>query len=126
MKSQNQSSHDTRSRGPGTELSASSVVTRSTIAKRASSIWTNTLTMQPKMMNQSIEKPSAAPTFGVTISSPEPTIDALMISPGPRCDAVLSQPRGGSSTAPGSLALLEEVACALELGTVGVWVTGYL
>ena len=83
MNSQNQSSHDTRRRGPGTEFSASSVVMRSTIARRASSICTNTLTMHARRMNQSIEKPSAAPTFGVTISSPDPTIAALMMRPGP-------------------------------------------
>ena len=126
MNSHIHNSHDTRRRGPGTEFSASSVVSRSTIAKRASSICTNTLTMQPRMMNHSIEKPSAAPTFGVTMSSPDPTMAALMMSPGPRCDAVASKPRGGSSRRPGCRALLDDAACVLELGTVGVWVTGYL
>ena len=127
MKSQNQSSHDTRRRGPGTEFNASSVVTRSTMAKRASSIWTNTLTMQPTMMNHNIEKPSAAPTFGVTMSSPDPTMDALMMSPGPRCDAVPSHPRGGSRSWPGCRALLlDDAAGVLELGACGVWVTRYL
>ena len=100
MNSQNQSSHDTRRRGPGTEFNASSVVTRSTMAKRASSICTNTLTMQPTMMNHNIEKPSAAPTFGVTMSSPDPTMAALMMSPGPRCDAVAtSHPRAAREAA---------------------------
>jgi hypothetical protein len=126
MKSHIHSSHDTRKRGPGTEFSASSVVSRSTIANRASSICTNTLTMQPRIMNHSIEKPRAAPTFGVTMSSPEPTIAALMMRPGPRCDAVASQPRGGSRTWPGCRALLDDVTCVLELGPVCVCVTGYL
>ena len=126
MNSHSHTSHDTRKRGPGTEFSASSVVTRSTIANRASSTCTNTLTMQPRMMNHSIEKPSAAPTFGVTMSSPEPTIAALMMRPGPRCEAVASQPRGGSITWPGWRALLDEVACVLELWATCVCVTGYL
>ena len=126
MNSQNQTSQDTRKRGPGTEFSASSVVMRSTIASRASSICTNTLTTHARMMNHSIEKPSAAPTLGVTISSPDPTMAALMMRPGPRCDAVPSQSRGGSSTLPGSRALLDEGACVLELGAICVWFTGYL
>src|SRR5687767_1742452 len=126
MNSQSQSSHDTRRRGPGIEFSASSVVMRSTIAKRASPICTNTLTMQARMTNHSIEKPSAAPTFGVTMSSPEPTMAALMMRPGPRCEAVPSHPRGGSSTSPGCRALLDEGACVLELDATGVWLTGYL
>ena len=37
------------------------------------------------MMNHSSWKPTAAPSFGVTISSPEPTMTALMIRPGPSC-----------------------------------------
>jgi hypothetical protein len=40
--------------------------------------------MQARRTNHNIEKPSAAPTFGVTISSPEPTMAALMMRPGPR------------------------------------------
>ena len=126
MNSHSHSSHETRSRGPGTVFSASSVVTRSTIASRASSICTNTLTMHARMMNHSIEKPSAAPTFGVTISSPDPTIAALMMSPGPRCDAVAIQPLGGSSSWPGCRALLDEATRVLEFGAIGVWLTGYL
>ena len=120
MKSQNQRSQDTRSRGPGTESSASRVVTRSTIASRASSICTKTFTMQAMMMNHNIEKPSAAPTFGVTISSPDPTMAALMMRPGPRCDAVRSQPRGGSATRPGCRALLDERSGVFELGATVV------
>jgi hypothetical protein len=34
-------------------------------------------------MNHSSVKPALAPSFGVTISSPEPTMEAVMIRPGP-------------------------------------------
>src|SRR6187397_2517583 len=125
MKSQNQRIHDTRNRGPGIEFSASSVVTRSTITMRASSICTKTLTMHAKMTNQSIENPLAAPTFGVTMSSPDPTMAALMMRPGPRCDAMSSHPRGGLRTSPAG-SLPGVVACVLELGAIGVWLTGDL
>ena len=37
------------------------------------------------MMNHSRTKPTSAPSFVVTISSPDPTIDAVMINPGPIC-----------------------------------------
>src|SRR5918993_1505118 len=125
MKTQNHTSHDTRSRGPGTELSASSVVTRSTIATRASSTCTNTFTTHARSTNHKRKKPLAAPTFGVTISSPDPTMAALMMRPGPRWEAVANQPRGGLATASRSR-LADEATCVLELGAVGLWVTGYL
>jgi len=37
------------------------------------------------MMNQRSRKPTSAPSFGVTINSPEPTMIDVMINPGPSC-----------------------------------------
>src|SRR5262245_20776664 len=42
-------------------------------------------------MNQSSLKPWAAPSLGVTMSSPEPTMIALRIRPGPSCRAIPAQ-----------------------------------
>ena len=76
--------HDTRQRGPGSVLSAASVVRPVATAVRASWICTNTFSTQPRMMNHSRLKPTDAPSLGVTISSPDPTMVAVMMKPGPR------------------------------------------
>jgi hypothetical protein len=65
------------------------------------------------MMNHRSVNPLAAPTLGVTISSPEPTMAALMIRLGPRCDAVASHPRGGLAVC--SMALHYRFPLPLEI-----------
>ena len=70
---------------------------------RPSSICTNTFSRQPRIINHSSVKPALAPSFGVTISSPEPTIVAVMIRPGPIWRRIAAGPRGmaGNSGAGG-------------------------
>ncbi len=82
--SHSQRIHDTRQRGPGNALSASSVVRPVATAVRASWICTNTFSTQPSTMNHNRLKPTDAPSLGVTMSSPDPTIVAVMMKPGPR------------------------------------------
>lgn len=47
------------------------------------------------MMNQSRVKPLLAPSFGVTINSPETTMVAVMIRPGPRWRSMSPEARRG-------------------------------
>ncbi len=49
---------------------------------------------QPTMMNHNMLNPTVAPSFGVTINSPEPTMIALMMRPGPTCRSMPGQSVG--------------------------------
>ena len=108
MASHSQSTHDTMARGPGNVFNPTSVVCPRSTAWRPSSICTKTFSRQPRMINQSSLNPSSAPSFGVTISSPEPTMTALMMSPGPICRNTPPRERGGG-TRPGVAAGVGEL-----------------